>query len=337
MRRNGLTLVELLAVVAIIALLLALLLPSVQSVRETARRTICANNLAQLAKGMLHVEARDGRFPSGGWGWGWGPEASRGTGVGQPGGWMYVILPFIEQQSLYDMGAGSEAENRAANARRSQTPIPIANCPTRRPATTFPNNIYARNTTIYFVAARTDYAANSGDHKECQYHDQPDYPWKGTGPSDLSVGDAATVGPGGWPANGQCTGIVFQRSVVQAAHVIDGLSYTYLVGEKYLNPDNYLTGRDWSDNTNMFNGNENDTQRTAHPLWPPMQDTRGYASLFFIEPGHQSNCRFGSAHPVSCQFAFCDGSVRSIPYTIDPETHRRLGNRKDGMIPDVAW
>jgi hypothetical protein len=39
----------------------------------------------------------------------------------------------------------------------------------------------------------------------------------------------------------------------------------------------------------------------------------------------------------SCQFAFCDSSVRSIPYTIDPQTHRRLGNRKDGMLVDVAW
>jgi prepilin-type N-terminal cleavage/methylation domain-containing protein/prepilin-type processing-associated H-X9-DG protein len=337
MRRSGLTLVELLVVIAIIALLLALLLPAVQSVREAARRTVCANNLAQLAKGMLLVESRDGRFPSGGWGWQWAPDASRGTGVGQPGGWIYSVLPFIEQQALYDMGAAGGAANRAANRERNQVPIPIANCPTRRPAATWRNGHTYYNSEFHAVAARTDYAANSGDHRECQYHNQPDHPWKGFGPPSLEAGDAATIGPGGWPSNSQCTGIVFQRSAVQAAHVMDGLSHTYLVGEKYLNPDNYFTGNDWADNSSMFTGNENDQQRTAHPDWPPMQDTRGYASLFLVEPGHLSTCRFGSAHGQSCQFAFCDGSVRSIPYTIDPETHRRLGNRKDGMLIDVAW
>ena len=102
----GFTLVELLVVISIIGLLISLLLPAVQAAREAARQTQCKNNIKQLALGCLNHETINGRYPTGGWNWRWTGDADRGTDCMQPGGWIYNVLPFIEQQSLHDMGAG---------------------------------------------------------------------------------------------------------------------------------------------------------------------------------------------------------------------------------------
>ena len=83
--KSGFTLVELLVVIAIIGVLIALLLPAVQSAREAARRTQCANHLKQMALGFMNHESATGGFPSGGWGYKWSGDPDAGTGEGQPG------------------------------------------------------------------------------------------------------------------------------------------------------------------------------------------------------------------------------------------------------------
>src|SRR5690242_9173257 len=97
------TLVELLVVIAIIGVLVALLLPAVQAARESARRTQCINQLKELTLGGMNHEGAMKHFPTGGWGIKWVGDADRGYGQQQPGGWIYNILPFIEQRAKHDM------------------------------------------------------------------------------------------------------------------------------------------------------------------------------------------------------------------------------------------
>src|SRR5262245_10009789 len=88
-RDRGFTLIELLVVIAIIAVLIALLLPAVQSAREAARRAQCVNNLKQIGMACHNYESALGSLPPGTKGSLWGT-------------WMLFVLPFVEQQALYN-------------------------------------------------------------------------------------------------------------------------------------------------------------------------------------------------------------------------------------------
>lgn len=136
LRRNsqGFTLVELLVVIAIIGVLVALLLPAVQAARESARRTQCNNNLKQIGLGFHNHHDVYGLLPSAGGGSTGNPPTDRGEW-----GWGYEMLPFIEQNNIFD------------NTNNTQVRASIVKayvCPTRRAPMLFSNT------------ARSDYAGN---------------------------------------------------------------------------------------------------------------------------------------------------------------------------------
>ena len=78
-------------------------------------------------------------------------------------------------------------------------------------------------------------------------------------------------------ASNVATGISYTRSRVKMADVTDGASYTYMIGEKYLTPDNYYNGCDTADNESFYTGYDNDNCRTTYLV--PMQDQPGYSAL----------------------------------------------------------
>jgi prepilin-type N-terminal cleavage/methylation domain-containing protein len=350
---RGFTLVELLVVITIIAILIALLLPAVQAAREAARQAQCKNNLKQLALGCLQHEAQYKFFPSAGWGPQWTGDPNRPTGKKQAGGWIFSVLPYIEQQALANLALGQtfmSAAYETSQVERITTPLRVLNCPTRRRLLLYPNIGYGNagdmwaNAPMQEVPAmpRTDYAANVGDNVGSGPYTVPPY-W---GPWDYPDGDnPALAYQWNWPNYASMSGVIFQRSQISSAQVTDGTSNTYLVGEKNIDPDYYLTGQDGGDDGDVFTGNDDDVLRSGGycqnpsgysdngayytcPAWSylqPMPDTPGN--------GFYSSS-FGSAHAVFCHIAMCDGSVHPINYSIAPEVHRRLCNRHDGLLID---
>jgi prepilin-type N-terminal cleavage/methylation domain-containing protein len=316
------TLVELLVVITIIGILIALLLPAVQSAREAARRSQCSNNLKQLGLAALSHMEKHGYYPSGGWGYCWVGDPDRGYGRRQPGGWIYNVLPYMEQEALHQLGSGkADAAKKTDASTVIKTPLTMLNCPTRRQSLVYPyKGGQPVNADSMQIGAKTDYAACCGSD-----------PWFETGGPALSDLPAIDAGTYNWPIT-KLNGVCYQASEVQPAHVLDGTSNTILAGEKYVNADQYITGADGGDNETMYSGPNVDTLRStcynpsASMVRVPKQDRPGLARLW----------EYGSAHPAACGFVFCDGSVRQISYSVDPQTFNDLGNRKDGKAIDEA-
>ncbi|HZZ26553.1 MAG TPA: DUF1559 domain-containing protein [Pirellulales bacterium] len=367
-RRIGFTLVELLVVIAIIGILIALLLPAVQAAREAARRSQCRNNLKQLGlASQNHCDAMK-YFPTGGWGWHWVGDPDRGYGIQQPGGWAYSLLPFLEEKSLRDYGRGlsGTAKYNALAVMQSQT-VSSFNCPTRRGPTVADQNIASPNNVYNAIPAsgastmsgsRTDYAGNGGTDNTGNCCGNP----TGGPPagSDTNAaynvlvqyfkGDGTSMNPGmsNWS---KANGIIYGGSMVSIRQISDGLSKTYLIGEKALKPECYpgSGGNCPADDQSMFQGYDWDTVRWAGSNsfsvpsskifvggidWRPLRDSE-IDPTTVVTTTSPYLVNFGSAHANGCMFVMCDGSVQIIGYNIDPAVHWKLAARNDGNQVDV--
>ncbi len=309
-RRAAFTVIELLVVSSIIGMLLALLLPAVQMAREAGRRNTCENNLRNMSTAIANHESAHGRLPSNGWGFQWFGDPHRGSGQNQPGGWIYNILPYVERRDLAVLGASQpDKVKRQLAAKANQTVVGLFYCPTRRGLGLYPFDMAwpPRNADLVAETAKTDYAINAGDVFI-----------PAGGPANYQqAADPTFV----WTDFSKATGVSYFRSMVTMAHIRDGTSHTYLIGEKNVS----WVGMDIGDDQSLLVGYDLDNSRWTLPRSRPRPD------------GSMPRPRdFGSAHPGVCQFIMCDGSARAISFSIDPLVHRRLGNRQDGEAVDDA-
>jgi len=321
-------LVELLVVVAIIGALAGLLMPAIQGAREAARRSQCANHAKQLALACLTHEAALGHYPTGGWGFQWIGEPDAGYGKNQPGSWAYNLLAYLEQAALRQLGAGVfDLEARQSPMMKLiATPLATFNCPSKRPLQTY--RLDDRGGAQPVLAVNT-YACTPGD---CQvvrgdYRANAGNIWagdsKGPGPREDMVkywNDRVAAG------SELQSGVSYLRSTVHVSQVTDGTSRTYLLGEKALNPDNYLDGRYTADDQCLYSGHDNDnvgyTGRKSDEIYAPVAD--------YPPRNIDTKFRFGGPHAEGFNMALCDGAVTFVSYDIEPRTFWLLGGRDDG-------
>ncbi len=310
-QRRGMTLIELLLVVAIIATLIGLTLPAVQRAREAAARTQCQNHLKQLALAMHHHHDTYGYLPY-----------TRSGGYAKDHTWCVLILPFIEQGPLYDIFSDVSlvgkkrsrlgicnldslyTEPTGVGKTALQTQLPIMYCPSRRPPATL-NVLYD-----YFLNGQrhaTPYQGSCGDYAVCLGNVAP-------GSDGFQDGEGAFVlAARGYDYGGKHGGQTF-------AKFSDGLSNVLLLGDKYVNLTKF--GADIYDNSIW---NADDIQNVAR--------VAGSNNLLVSDPYRDyadAPWAFGSMHRGVVNFAFADGSVHALSAGIDGHVLDCLSQIADG-------
>lgn len=301
--RRGFTLVELLVVIAIIGILIGMLLPAVQSVRESARRVTCQNNLRQIGIAVLNFEAAHMKLPPGRVGCDdigeqmGVPQCEPGlTAIEKNGASGFVsILPQLEQENLSrqldvlngglwnrdvdDLGWWQNFSGKRSGILEF---LPIYWCPTESGQTE--SDVYQP-----VLAAASSYAFSSGS----------------LGP-DNSVHVTKYKNDGAF----------IYRSQIQLAEVQDGLSNTFFVGE-VIRPDTYESSNVWSYSI----ANADSLRTTTNPL----NTIPGDGIVVELRNG-----AFGSGHPGGASFVYGDGHVAFVNDSIELPIYQGQSTIKNG-------
>jgi hypothetical protein len=252
-----------------------------------------------------------------------------GQGKNQPGSWVYQIVDFLEESNVRTIAAGlPDAQKRVELTKLSETPITVMNCPTRRPARAyayFYNDNY-RNMNDPRLAVRGDYGAcMSGRRPPTDGFREPNTLAEGSTTFDWDKAERDKLGLVQGKVR-HLDGVVVYHRPIELRSITDGLSKTYLLGEKALTIPRYEDGKAPWDDQSYYIGFDQDTNLSSYNL--PIRDPSRDISVVF---------RFGSAHPSVVQMVFCDGSVHPISYDIELEVHRTLGTRNgDEPVDSLA-
>jgi prepilin-type N-terminal cleavage/methylation domain-containing protein/prepilin-type processing-associated H-X9-DG protein len=319
--RHAFTLVELLVVIAIIGVLVSLLLPAVQSARESARRMGCQNKLKQLALAAHNINDVTGKFPA-------GNAYRQGTSGAWAGKydyyetWSISVLPYLEQAAiaqLWDSKTPNAYNDPTGNMQRlRQTKMNIYICPSD------PNPFSASKPASGPGGSGTQTTADL--HMQSSYRGCAGSTW-GNRSFSLSSGSDANWDDGtqvqylmGW--NSGMRGVFAcatdnnaSTTPVRTAEITDGTANTIMFGE-YATAKGSLNRRTlWAFAYTSYNLSDITIGQSRTLIadfdicaaTPPT--TNG---------NNQCKRAWGSLHAGgTLNFAFCDGSVRAVPKNVD--------------------
>jgi prepilin-type processing-associated H-X9-DG protein len=339
-------LVELLVVIAIIGILVALLLPAIQSAREAARRSGCVNNLKQIGIALHNHHSAKNKFPYGAHDHDCEPGVTHSR---NPMIWRVLILPYMEQQELYDqlVELAKKSDNPANDtcgqldsgagyvlrawdlSKLQQNVLPVFVCPSER--VQIVDTI--RRWSGANIGAITNYFGSAGPcstgpkdwgiPESCGLCDEADTVCKcefWNVPGGNVRGFFCGHNPGGpgmldmWPNN------------ISMKDVTDGSAKTLHVGEThYAEPNSGVEG-------NSTNMNWMSSWCVVSTVWGI--NTRYLSIIPRLSPPGRSwqAMGFRSNHPGGAQFVMVDGSVRFIEDAIHPRILTNLGARNDGNV-----
>jgi prepilin-type N-terminal cleavage/methylation domain-containing protein len=312
--RQGFTLVELLVVIAIIGILVALLLPAIKAARESARLKQCMNNLKQIGLASHLMVNTYKTFPSAGIG-SWPDVTLRDGAIVGPNeqeiGWGFQILPFIEEQAIYDLrGPDKNADRILAADVEKIIGVKVVThyfCPSRRPPTPLPAG-------YYLMDYASSIPASNVDNPKFTYGD---YVCKDPkGPHNRNEDSSVTC---------FALGIIVRSprfgTPTKPSQVTDGLSTTMMYGEKWLNASKYQESSliDPWDDRGWTDGYDWDIVRSTGS--PPRPDD--------LSPDGIDPYMMGGAHSAGFNACFGDGAVHFITWEVDPITYNLWGNRRD--------
>lgn len=311
LKRNGFTLVELLVVIAIIGILIGMLLPAVQQVREAARRTQCANNLRQLGLACMNFESAYQYFPPGlntpidqGSG-SWFASSASSIGVTPPaidgkfGSWMVWIMPFMEQNNIFDLLNLNEREyvNALGPDSVAANVVPTFLCPSDIPEQTTQYQDYYFGANSYFGCAGL----------------QTWYIY------DISF-----------------DGILHCNSRTSFGMISDGSSNTLLAGERFSKDPEWESFKDyrgwaWSSALSA----RDCLSGVLEPVNYRLPEGSGPSPSFALTDKKFNS--FSSAHPGGANFVMGDGSVQflTLTGTGDLLLLQNLAIRNDGNVANV--